>query len=50
MRPTQAAVAALAFIAGCHWAKPAQDPENSDDSESSSERIVEVGRLAEVGR
>jgi hypothetical protein len=36
MRPTQAAVAALAFIAGCHWAKPAQDPENTDDSESSS--------------
>jgi hypothetical protein len=36
MRPTAPAIAILAFVAGCHWAKPAQDPENTDDSEPSS--------------
>ncbi|HEY4015923.1 MAG TPA: hypothetical protein VGM06_21450 [Polyangiaceae bacterium] len=37
MRPTVPAIAVLAFVAGCHWARPAHDPENTDDSESSSE-------------
>ena len=37
MRSTVYAMAAVLALAGCHFNKPAQDAENSDDTESSSD-------------
>ena len=37
MRSTVYAMAALLALAGCHWNRPANDAENTDDTESSSD-------------
>jgi hypothetical protein len=37
MRSIASGIAVLLMLAGCHWNKPAQDAESSDDTASSSE-------------